>query len=409
MGAGLAETAEIVEGATRLFVPAASLSERVPPREPAFFNPRARLNRDLSVIAYSAHAGSLGGPSTMLEALSGLGARGLRAANEAGIGRVVLNDLNADALSLAGMSAAANGLDNVESTRHEACRFLLSRSGRGHGAGGGRADIVDIDPFGSPAPYLDCCLRATARGGMLSMTATDLQVLNGLFPAACMRRYGGVPIRRASFGNESALRLMLGCLCSIAGRLDLSIEPLFAHSDQHYYRAYARVGGRAGQTGLIGHLYLCSSCGSRGAAPAGGAQEGGPGGRRGRHAGRGPPAACPACNASHPEAAGPLWTGPLLSAQFVQAMGGRAASLRAGRGYAPLFEKAAAEAAMPAAYHTLDETASRLGTRPPGLARLVDALRDSGFEASPTLLCPSGFRTNAPMDDMAAAFRAAAR
>ena len=422
------EIAEAIEGSTRLFVPAASLSARVPPREPAFFNPRARLSRDVSVVAYSAFASALGRPAIMLEALSGLGARGLRAAVESGLDLVVLNDLNAAALGLAERSAEANGLCNVELSRREACAFLLSRmwggSAVGSAGGGGsgdraprrRADIVDIDPFGSPAPYLDCCLRAVSRGGMLSMTATDLQVLNGMFPAACARRYGGIPMRRSGFGDEASLRLMLGCLCSIAGRLDLSVEPLLVHSDQHYYRAYARIGGRADQARMMGRLHLCRRCGWRGAShPCPDGQAGRGGGRPRRTAAAGasrallPLSDCPECGAPGPDSAGPLWAGPIFDAQFARLMAASAASLPVGRECAPLLERAAAEAEMPAAYHTLDEAASRAGTHPPRLDRMVRSLRAAGHAASPTSLNPTGFRTAAPPSDIAEALRAAAR
>ena len=414
-GAAGPETAETVEGSTRLFVPADSLALRVPPREPAFFNPRARLSRDISVAAYAAFAGRGAADSSLFEALSGLGARGLRAASEAGIGRVVLNDLNAEALALAGRSASANGLGGVELSRNEACRFLLSRSARRADDDdgrprSGRADMVDIDPFGSPAPYLDCCLRAVARGGMLSMTATDLQVLNGLFPAACLRRYGGLPIRRATFAAEVSLRLVLGCLCRIAGRLDLSIEPLLAHSDQHYYRAYVRVGGRSDQSGVIGYLHACGRCGGRGeSAPCAPAAGGGRGRKKGSPAARGPPASCPDCGAPSPDAAGPLWTGPLFDGRFARLVGAHAGRLPVGRECAALLEKAAAEAPLPPTYYTLDEVASRLGTHPPKLAQVIESLKGSGFGASPTLFSPSGFRTDARIKDVDAAFRAAAR
>ena len=45
---------EITEGTTKLLVPEKSIKEKVPPKEPAFFNPVAKLNRDFSILAYSA-------------------------------------------------------------------------------------------------------------------------------------------------------------------------------------------------------------------------------------------------------------------------------------------------------------------------------------------------------------------
>ena len=73
---------EIIEGDTKLLVPKKSLTDKVPPKEPAFFNPKAKVNRDFSIIAYAAFLKKFEGPKIFLEALSGVGARGLRLANE---------------------------------------------------------------------------------------------------------------------------------------------------------------------------------------------------------------------------------------------------------------------------------------------------------------------------------------
>ena len=69
-----------------------------------------------------------------------------------------------------------------------------------------------------PAAFFDCGIRATMHGGILSTAATDLQVLNGLFQNACKRKYGGVPVR-TEYGNEIAIRLILGSLRTVAARL----------------------------------------------------------------------------------------------------------------------------------------------------------------------------------------------
>ena len=41
------EITEITEGSTKLLVPKGSMIDKVPPKEPSFFNPRASLSRDL--------------------------------------------------------------------------------------------------------------------------------------------------------------------------------------------------------------------------------------------------------------------------------------------------------------------------------------------------------------------------
>ena len=74
---------EIIEGSTRLTVPKKSLTEKVPPMEPAFFNPKAKLNRDFSILAYAALLKDFEGPKIFLRRIiRNVGARGLRVANE---------------------------------------------------------------------------------------------------------------------------------------------------------------------------------------------------------------------------------------------------------------------------------------------------------------------------------------
>ena len=361
-----AAAVEITEGGTRLLVPPASVERYPPPAEPAFFNPRAKFNRDVSVAAYAALAEGLRGPRDMLDCMSGVGARGLRAANEAGF-EAVLNDLNPAARELAARSARLNGLEAKISGR-EACALCSEYS-----APGSRAGVVDLDPFGTPAPFLDCALRAVRHGGLLSLTATDLRVLNGPFRGACARRYGGTSLR-VRYGNELGIRLVLGCARGVAARLGISAVPLMVESDLHYYRAYLSVRRRPDTARNTGYIAHCFSCGHRAVSD--------------------PCRECAACGGAA-ELAGPLWTGPLFERGFVERM--REA---APQSCAKLLERASGEAGMPACYHTVDEVSSRTGRQPVSPAGAVGALRGAGFAASATSLDPSGFRTDAPAGEI---------
>jgi tRNA (guanine26-N2/guanine27-N2)-dimethyltransferase len=49
-------------------------------------------------------------------------------------------------------------------------------------------DAIDLDPYGTPAHFLDSALQAVAEGGLLAVTATDMAVLcgnSGEVRAAC--------------------------------------------------------------------------------------------------------------------------------------------------------------------------------------------------------------------------------
>jgi len=370
-----AEFLEIIEGKTRFLVPAGSINEKVPPKDPAFFNPKAKLNRDFSIIAYSAFLKNFDGPKIFLEGLSGVGARGIRVANElSDVEQVIINDLNPKALELAKKSASLNNLQNFQTSENEVCRFFSTFSKKGE-----RGSIVDIDPFGSPAKYIDCGIRATMHGGILSTTATDLQVLHGLFRDACKRRYGGVPVK-TEYSNEIAIRLILGCIRVIAARLDIEIIPLFVETDLHYYRTYVRILNRPDQNENIGYILHCKTCGNRKVINE---QE----------------KSCEICNGSV-DLAGPLWIGQLFEKQFLETIKDEIPNYTVDKNCEKVISKSILESEKPGTYFTLDEIASKMKVSPLRLDRAISKLESNGFVASPTSLNPTGFRTNARIDQI---------
>ena len=370
-----AEFLEIIEGKTRFLVPSGSINEKVPPKDPAFFNPKAKLNRDFSIIAYSAFLKNFDGPKIFLEGLSGTGARGLRVANEiSNVEKVIVNDLNPNALELAKKSASLNNLQNFQTSENEVCRFLSTFSKKGE-----RGTIVDIDPFGSPAKYVDCGIRATMHGGILSTTATDLQVLHGLFRDACKRRYGGVPVK-TEYSNEIAMRLILGCIRIIAARLDIEIIPLFIESDLHYYRTYVRILKRPDQNKNIGYILHCKTCGNRKMINE---QE----------------KSCNVCN-GNVDLAGPLWIGQLFEKQFLETMKDEISNYTVDKNCEKVISKSILESEKPGTYFTLDEIASKMKVSPLKLDNAISRLESNGFVASTTSLNPTGFRTNARIDEI---------
>jgi len=369
---------EITEGQTKVLVPKKSIEDKVPPKEPAFFNPRARLNRDYSIIAYGSFIKNFEGPKIFLEGLSGVGIRGLRVANELHVDKVIINDLNPTALKLAKYSAQLNNLKNIEYSEMEVCRFFSKYS-----TGGERGSIIDIDPFGSSSQFFDCGIRATMHGGILSTTATDLQVLNGLYQNACKRKYGGVPIR-VEYGNEMAIRLILGCLRMVAGRLGVEIVPLFAESNMHYYRTYVRVLIRQDQKENIGYILHCKNCGHRRIENEQVKE-------------------CELCKSKF-SVGGPLWIDKIFEKKFVEDMISTIPELTVDKKCEKTLQKCLAESDMPGIYFTLDEIASKMKASPPKLEDAIKKLQENGFLCSPTSFSPTGFRTNANINEIIRVF-----
>jgi tRNA (guanine26-N2/guanine27-N2)-dimethyltransferase len=366
---------EITEGSTKILVPEKSLKDKAPPKVPAFFNPVAELNRDFSILAYSAFWENFDKPLVFLDGLTGLGARSLRVAKEIpNVEKVIANDINSEALKIAQNSANLNKISNFEVSENEICHFFSTYSKKEK-----RGSIVDVDPFGSPVKYFDCAIRATMHNGLLSVTATDLQVLHGLAKNACKRKYHGTPIK-TEYSNEIAIRLILGCLEFVAGRLGIQIIPQVVHHDMHYYRVYLKILNKPGQKEQLGYIIHCKSCGNRKAVMK---QE----------------EICQICN-SKLDVGGPLWVGHLFEKKFAINMIEIAPKFVVDKRCGKILEKCVLESEMSATYYTLDEIASKMQKSPLKMKNAIKKLQDAGFMASPTSLNPTGFRTDCRIDEI---------
>ena len=279
------------EGETVLLVPKESLSP-VPPTVPVFYNPAASINRSVSVAVVEATEGL-----TFCDALAGIGARGLRVAAE--VSRkptVTLVDINRDSIRLARRNARLNGvLGHCEFVAGEANSYLYSRYGKDE-----KVDYVDVDPFGTPVPYLQAALRATKDGGIASFTATDTAVLCGVHVRVAERRYGGTPVNN-HFHHETGVRLLLNAVRREAATLDLAISPVAVHSTRHYIRVFVRVEVGPSKAEAArereGYVLWCRRCGHLAEGLSGGS--------------------CEKCKARL-KAAGPLWLGELTETETLR-------------------------------------------------------------------------------------------
>lgn len=376
---------ETIEGGTRLLVPALSLTERVPPKVPAFFNPAAKLNRDLSVLAYRAYAPRLKkeGEKTLADGFTGVGARALRVAVEVPeIEKIYGNDANPTAIAAARKSAEMNGVDKkCAFSVNEVCKFLMSGDERGE-----RFGIVDLDPFGTPAMHVDCVLRSALDGGLVSITATDTAVLHGIYPEVCRRRYYGMPLNN-SYGNEIAIRLLTSMVALTASRLELAIEPVFCHAVSTYLRVYATVTVSSSDANRvydnIGYVMHCFSCGHRVSAREYTAET-----------------KCELCGHKM-KTGGQLWTGPLHDPGFVQEMLAAGADVRCKK----ILQAAAGEIADIPYYYKGDEISSRLKTNPHSIEKVLEKLQAAGHRASRAALNPGAFKTDARIDQVLQALK----
>lgn len=207
-----------------------------------FLNPAMSGSRTRSVLLldYAMESGMLG--EGTVYALDGLAASGIRArrwlnelpANKAERLDVAISDLDKNSLSWAMRShdefPPVHGKGSLTSSVGDLRKVVLA-----HGR-----HWVDIDPFGSPLPFLDVSLQSLARSGVIEVSATDTAALTGSSRGAMLRRYGS-RVRTDGLAHDSALRVMMGNLARTAARHDRAIEPLLSIWDSHHLRVSSRV------------------------------------------------------------------------------------------------------------------------------------------------------------------------
>jgi tRNA (guanine26-N2/guanine27-N2)-dimethyltransferase len=376
------DVTEIKEGKTSLLVPSSALSQSVPPKNPAFFNPNAKWNRDISMLVYKVYTSSSKN-KTLADSICGVGARGLRASVEVPlIETIYLNDLNPIAIEFAKESAKLNQVqDKCIFKTNDVCKFLNFEEREIR-----RFDIVDLDPFGSPSPYVDCVLRSVCNGGLISITATDTAVLCGVYPSVCYRKYYGFPIR-TEYSNEIGVRLLVSFIALNATRFDLSVVPYFCHSNLHYLRVYLKIIFSSSLANTvsskIGFIKHCQKCKSRRVEKI-----------------REQNLVCDLCGAKC-VIAGPLWIDSLFDPDFVNSMlnelknsEGSASPANDHNRLLKTMQICTSELPIPAYFET-DSIASSAKKSSISLDKVISTLVSNGFQSSKTIMNEKGFKTNA--------------
>ncbi len=381
----------VLEGKVRVVVPDLKAygvvpSDYAPSRAPVFFNPVMEFNRDFSVLALQAYQRKMNKELSICEPLAATGVRGLRYAAEVeGTKSVESGDINEHSVKLAAYNIMLNNMQDRVQIKHKDANLLLIE----HSAPKKRFDVVDIDPFGTPVPHLDSAVQALRNNGLLAATATDMAPLCGVHAKACIRKYGGKPLR-TEYCQELAVRLLAGTIATVSAKHDIGVQVLFSHCSDHYIRVYSQIsyGAQKADEALrkMGYVLHCFSCLHREitSKPF-------------------PETAlkCPECGGKM-EHAGPMWIGEIFNSQFISEMTKEISqrALKTSNKITKLLALTKDEAEMPPTYYVLDRLSGKFGLPAPATAAFFGALHAEGFKAVGTHFNSRGVRTNAPASVM---------
>jgi tRNA (guanine26-N2/guanine27-N2)-dimethyltransferase len=233
-------------------------------------------------------------------------------------------------------------------------------------------DYIDVDPFGTPVPYVSAAIQGCKRKGILGITATDTAPLAGTHPKKCARRYGAKSIR-CVFGHELGLRILIGYMVRKAAELDKGVRPMLCFYADHYFRLYLRLPESAGEADKaldqLGYVRYDPETGSRSYSldhvPTG--------------------------------SYGPLWGGPLFDSALIgsmEASDGLAERMRCEK-YLTTWRE---EMNVPYFYDN-NELASLLHASSPPMSKVIEKIKEVG-QASRTHFSPTGFKTDLSLSEL---------
>lgn len=271
-------------------------------------------------------------------------------------------------------------------------------------------DVIDLDPYGSAAPFLDGSVQAVTNGGLLAVTCTDMAALGGSHPETCYGRYASMNIPRVGYLQELAVRILLSNIAQRAAVYGRSIRPVLSVGMHFYVRVFVEVwDDKAAINDLslsIGTVYQSTQCPSYHTIPHG--QHKG-GNKNIIQATRAPK--YPQCTETGGpfKTAGPCWLGPMHDNDILKDAIARLAKVKKEKKQDELFGYLKQERELhglltmcseelPDAplYYVLPNLCHTLGCESPALNAVKSALISAGYSVSGYHKEPSAIKTDAP-------------
>ncbi len=246
----------IKEGKAIIKIP--KLPEKISSDMPVFYNPKMKINRDFTVLILKYLARKLERSLRVADPLAGSGVRSVRILKEvSNIEQILVNDFDKTVVENIKENFQLNKIDRFKYkvSSKEANIFLREER---------NFDYIDIDPFGSPVPFIESSILSLSKKGILGVTATDTAPLSGTYPDTCIRRYGSKPLR-SEFYHEIGIRILIYKIFLTGASFDCSMIPLLSYSYLHHFRIFLLKEKGAMKTtrnikNNIGFILYCHKC-----------------------------------------------------------------------------------------------------------------------------------------------------
>ncbi len=345
----------------------------------SFYNPHMELNRTMSSLC----VGTLD-ELNVCDGMTASGIRGLRYAKEnQNVKSINFVDANRNIIPFIEQNVKLNNITNA----NVYCDNILTHLTQFHDY-----NFIELDPYGSPAPYISSAFSSFAsncslKQPYLSVTATDTAVLHGAHHRATPKIYHAIPSKHL-FMYEHGLRLLLGYIARVGHEYDYSIEPVMSFSHRHYVKVIMQVkrgaiSAREQEMNDLGYIKLNTKTFEYSGIPLKQVYSSG------------------LEKKENEILSGPIFLAELHKPKHIKHM----LNLAKDRGETKaekILELMKTEKGL--MYYDLHYIARQLKSGPPKTMYIVDKLNELGFYAAPTHFTPLGVRTNAPVKELIGLF-----
>lgn len=336
-----------------------------------FYNPHMRFCRSFSSLAVGAIKEDL----VLCDAFCASGIRGLRYIQEnKNVKKLIFLDIEKNAIKAAKLNSRKNKI-KADFKEGNISKLVFNVI----------CDFAEIDPFGSPIPYIYDAFRFfnPLKKAFLSVTATDVAVTCGAKEKACMKNYHSKPMNN-EFTHETAIRIIIKKIVETAAEFNMGVEPLVSLSHRHYQKIIFKCvrGAEKADECLnsLGYISYCPKC-------------------RWRNNSKFPTIICPKCK-KKTDYAGPLWLGELHNKSFLKSM----IAINSKRDYSDkekiqkTLEYMQNEVGLPPYYYNIHKLCkvhsfSTVSKFPD----IIQKLTKKRYKSTRTHFCDNSIKTNAPL------------
>ncbi|MBW3013609.1 hypothetical protein KY335_00005, partial [Candidatus Woesearchaeota archaeon] len=286
------------------------------------------------------------------------------------IADIKFNDLHVKAFEYTMLNLQLNNISkDVVVSSMDANMFLMQNEG---------FDYIDIDPFGSPNPFLESAIKKLSRDGILAVTATDTAALCNAKPKACLRKYWSHAMWNEQM-HEIGLRILARRVQLVGAMHDKALTPIYSYSKDHYFRIFfsCRKGKQLCDTMMKKHLFFlyCTKCMAR---------------KISKHNHE-------LCCGKPMDFAGLLWTGKLWDEKLARKIASDFGSRKEGTFCSNIGSEAMIDTI---GIYDLHKLSKLYQIKPPKPDSVVSELKKNKFKASRTHINDNYIRTNASIADI---------